>query len=336
MAGTIEIQVFSKNEDVTYVIEIPKPHPDEVKKYSDKFNCKLVKKYHQHNYEENLKGKNDNTIKEEILKKYFQDEKSPGGFTPNKKLNEILVKVTLLNDYYNTHIDNNMLVPIARQILALDIDDKLEESVKNNKANCDLVNAIAYYRGSVNKYDRVNVAYSFASKYCSWHCPKVYPILDSYVKGLLYYINESVEDKFMFYPDNIFNKRTKRINSKNKYLNDYNIYYKAYNDFVKKYQLDSIIENKYKKIDEYLWMLTQDKLSDGNCRIKRIKNNKEIYQNYTEYKNELDDENRTKIATQLSHLVKLDGYYDGMSKKLEVYKGFKSICENCKSIEEEQ
>ena len=346
----ITLTVFSKEENVTYYITIPVPHPDEVTKYSDIFNDKSdIKKYHQHYYEQDLKGKSDNTIKEEILREYFQDKNSPKGFTPNKELRDILIKVTLLNDYYNTRIDSNMLVPLARQIFALDIDEKLMD---NGNANCDLVNAIAYYRGSVNKDgDKVNFAYSFASKYCSWHCPQLYPILDSYVKGLLYYINESYledEDKFIIYPDDIFNSRSKDITVKNKYLNDYENYYSAYMKFVKKYKLDTNIENRYKKIDEYLWMLTQDELTNDNCMVEvEIKQNngkkhKEIIK-YNDYKKQIDEYNRIKkaedkkhkdkrIAKKISHLIKLDGDYNGMNSRLEKKDSFRAICNECISI----
>lgn len=347
----IEIKVYSKEEKVIYVINLPEPSLDEIKKYSDIFNDKSEnKKYYQHEYEKDLHGKCDNTIKEELLERTFQDNQTAAGFSPNKNLSDILIKVTLLNAYYNTRIDNNMLVPIARQIFALDIDGKLAESVKNGKANCDLVNAIAYCRDSVSKNEKINAAYSFASKYCSWHCPKLYPILDSYVKGLLFYINESYEDennRFITYPNDIFSKRSKEISSKNKFLNDYENYYNAYMEFVKKYNLNNYSEIKFKKIDEYLWMLTQDELTDENCYIEMEENGIVIKKEYSVYKHDIDEKNckekeknkkykDKKIAKKISQVVKLDGNYDGMYKKIKdkENKEFKNICDNCKSIEE--
>ena len=77
---------------------------------------------------------------------------------------------------------------IARQIKAIDADKRL----KAEKPDPDLVNEIAYFRGDINsKKDHFLPAFSFPTKYCSWHRPDRYPIADSYSKGMLYYLNEA-------------------------------------------------------------------------------------------------------------------------------------------------
>lgn len=90
-------------------------------------------------------------------------------FPENVQLDDVLIKVSVLNALYSTHIREVFVV--ARHILRLNIDPKLAQKTPR------LVNDIAS--------SPVGRVYSFASKYCSFHVPDAYPIFDSRVMKLV-------------------------------------------------------------------------------------------------------------------------------------------------------
>lgn len=230
-------------------IEIDNPR-DVIEEYSKKF----YNNYFEHKYEENLNigTLTDNALREKLLEKTFKGSK-------NTDLIEIINKVTLLNSFYHTQIPVINIVPIARHIESLKIDDEL---YCKDKIYPDLVNDIAYKQGKYKSknfdYDnedlhiKVNNIYSFATKYCSWHNPN-YPIADRYSKGMLYYINKANP----FYKKGKLTKRS---------LNDYNIFTDVYIDFKNKFfSLMPDINNKM--IDTYLWAYSKRKIDDFNKNI---------------------------------------------------------------------
>lgn len=334
MNNTVVFDV--KKNGITYTLTIPIPCRENIEKYCARFHnrSKNDDNILLHKYEKHLSSKvSDYELNEMILIDLF----NPGhDHSLNTDLKTILIKVTILNAFYNTWIDNDMLVPMARLIYSLHIDDKLqlnENSVESvAKANCDLVNAIAYYRDPINKWDDViSKKYSFASKYCSWHCPDLYPIVDSYAKGLLIYFNdldlpeEGEKEPIKFEYNYKLRKGSNPFNAKNRYLNDYHQYYKAYMTFIKKYKLKGL---KLKMIDEYLWSLAQDKLCDDNCCVsfdsdkgKKIK--------YSEYIESIND--KKSYPKRISHLVKAESYYpDDICEKLkDEHPSFKKLCDDC-------
>src|SRR3989344_1078156 len=101
----------------------------------------------------------------------------------NKHLNYVLIKVCTLNDFYSI----NILSPftVANHIIALNIDGKLK------KNDLGIVNNIANIK--MNGGKQINF-YAFATKYCSHHKPKEYPIYDYYVERMLMYFKRL--DKF--------------------------------------------------------------------------------------------------------------------------------------------
>lgn len=225
---------------------------DAIEVYSKKFYT-----YFEHKYEKDLVDKTtDNSLREKLLEDTFKNSK-------NTDIYEILNKVTLLNSFYHTQIPAINIVPIARHILSLEIDDKL---FCKDKIYPDLVNDIAYeqneYKTKEFKGDnkdlhiKVNNIYSFASKYCHWHNPN-YPIADSYSKGMLYYINKT---------DNFYNDgKLKQVS-----LNDYNVFNNVYIAFKNKYFADMPdIDNKM--IDTYLWTYSKCKIDDLDNNIKTKK-----------------------------------------------------------------
>ena len=334
MNNSVIIEVIKGEK--TFILTVPKPSKESIEFYCDRFHNRSQNDDNilLHKYEKHLSSKvSDYEINEIILTDLFK----PGqNHSLNTDLKTIIQKVTLLNAFYNTWIDNDMLVPMARLILALHIDDKLcmddSSEDRSSKVNCDLVNAIAYYRDPISKWDdTIHKKYSFASKYCSWHCPDLYPIVDSYAKGLLIYFNDLVlpdedENAPVKFEYNIsLRKGSDPFKAKNRYLNDYHQYFMAYMTFIKKFKLNEL---SLKMIDEYLWSLAQDKLCDENCRVK-LDSDKEIVIKYSEYVESIKD--KKSIPKKIAHLVKAESDYPSdINEKLKnTHPSFKNLCEEC-------
>ena len=145
-----------------------------------------------------------------------------GDFRSNDNLQNILIKCSVLNDFYSTNIFK--IYPVAKHILNLKIDERL----KNGDPT--LVNDIA--RNNINDADKN--FYSFASKYCSHHNEIEFPIYDSYVHKVLMYFRKV--DRFYDFVEA-----------------DLKIYPKFKNiliEFRKFYKLDKY---NLKELDKYLW-----------------------------------------------------------------------------------
>ena len=130
-------------------------------------------------------------LQENALHKLFA-----GTYPGNTDINEVLIKVSALNDFYSTNIFST--VQVAKHMLNLNIDARLQAG------DATLVNDLA----GVTMADgsRKNF-YSFATKYCSHHRPLDFPIYDSYVDQLLRYFRdrdgfaEFKNDRLKSYPD---------------------------------------------------------------------------------------------------------------------------------------
>lgn len=130
---------------------VPKPCKDSISKYLKEWETQ--EKY---------------TLQERSLGKLFH-ELCPR----NSDIEDVLLKVSALNDFYSTNIFNTYAV--AKHILELNIDSRLGLN------DLSLVNDIA----SVSNGGKVRNFYSFASKYCSHHKPDAFPIYDSYVDKMI-------------------------------------------------------------------------------------------------------------------------------------------------------
>lgn len=182
-------------------MEIPRPSPQEIQLYLERWDS-------LDNY----------VLQESSLRKLFHDT-----YPLNTEIDDVLIKVCALNDFYSTNIFSPFVV--ARHIVDLKIDGRLE------KDDLSLVNDIA--RIKVNGGKEINF-YSFATKYCSHHKPTVYPIFDSYVAKLLLYFKKA--DKF-----HSFERED---------LKNYSSYRSILLAFQKHYGLDDF---NLKQIDKYLW-----------------------------------------------------------------------------------
>jgi hypothetical protein len=124
----------------------------------------------------------DNSVVEESLRELFNQY--PG----NSDLRHVLLKVVTLNALYSTQIaiyseELPNVVDVAQQIHrnAQKIDLGLAAGLP------EIVETIAWVRAP-GKKDRNN--FSFATKYCSWHKPELYPIWDSHVQRYLERLQE--------------------------------------------------------------------------------------------------------------------------------------------------
>ncbi len=99
-------------------------------------------------------------------------------FNSNEVLENILIKCSVLNDFYSTNIFK--IYPVAKHILSLHIDRRIKEG------DPSLVDDIA----KLNIGGKEKNFYSFASKYCSHHNKLDFPIYDSYVHKVLKYFRD--------------------------------------------------------------------------------------------------------------------------------------------------
>lgn len=167
---------------------------------------------------------NDYLTRWNTLENYILQEKSLNLLfkvlcSENTKIENILLKVSALNDFYSTNIFDTYSV--AKHILNCNIDAELE------KGDIDLVNKIALVK--------TRNFYSFASKYCSHHKPEIFPIYDSYVKKMLMHFKK--EDDFFDF------KKTD--------LKEYSIFLEVIQAFKKYYGLSAFT---LRQIDIYLWL----------------------------------------------------------------------------------
>jgi len=186
--------------------KIPTPCATEVEKYLERWNT--LESY---------------VLQESSLEKLFVK-----AFPKNTDADEVLAKVAVLNDFYSTNIFKTYNV--AMHIICLDIDERLEQGDET------LVNDIAVV--DVGNGKTMNF-YSFATKYCSHHKPKDYPIYDSYIDEVLRYARK--EDGFYKFRNND--------------LKDYITFKNILLEFQKFYGLENF---DLKEIDKYLWQLGKE------------------------------------------------------------------------------
>ena len=187
------------------MINIPKPNKKEVQKYLDKWDS--LESY---------------VLQENALDKLFFET-----YPKNTDISDILIKASALNDFYSTNIFS--IFPVAKHILNLNIDDRLargDETLVNDISNIIINGKLKHF-------------YSFATKYCSHHFPKIFPIYDSYVEKILLY----------------FKKKDNFAQFKKDDLKEYKVFKDTLVKFKKYYDIDKF---NLKDIDRYIWQLGKD------------------------------------------------------------------------------
>ncbi len=188
-------------------ITIPTPCQQQLNDYCNKWkNDKELENYR---------------IQEQALNKLFHE------LLPlNNDISAILIKSSLLNDFYSTNIF--AIYPVAKTIKSLDIDRRLEEGDAN--LVMDIKNV------TINGKNKS--FYSFATKYCSHHDAENYPIYDTYVDEVLRH----------------FRREGKFCSFKNQDLKDYCQFKQILIEFQKYYNINCTL----KDLDRYLWLLGKE------------------------------------------------------------------------------
>ncbi len=107
-------------------------------------------------------------------------------FPNNINLEDVFLKVIVLNDLYRTAIWATYQV--AEHIVSLNIDHLIREGKP------EAVDMIARIRLG----NKIRNNYSFATKYCAWHNPSAYPIYDTFVDKMLWaYRRQDQFDSFL-------------------------------------------------------------------------------------------------------------------------------------------
>lgn len=145
----------------------------------------------------------------------------------NVHLDEILIKCSILNDFYSTQIFD--VYQVGMHFINCNIDKRLKVSDMN------LVTDLA----NVTISGKPKYFYSFASKYCSHHNPNVYPIFDSYVGKMLTYF--MCRDRF----DTFTNSELRNYPRFRQIIVNFQTYYNL--------QSFSLLD-----IDNYLWLLGKE------------------------------------------------------------------------------
>ncbi len=183
----------------------------------------------------------DNNARERLLNKVFIDNKIECE-NDEDVYDYIYLKVTLLNSFYGTLIKTNKLKDVAQRIY----DNKLKLSeLMNSESYDDRADAVNLIWEEKEDDDVGNI-YSFATKYCSWHYPDKFPIVDSYVLGFLYRLNcQGYKDKNNYTFCDKFTQGE---------LKDYKRFIEIYNKF-REYIFGEINKKiSYKEIDKFIWM----------------------------------------------------------------------------------
>lgn len=149
-------------------------------------------------------------------------------FPGNINIEEILLKISVLNDLYSTNILGTF--KMAQHILNLRIDESLAEGDPH------IVNKIAIGHGiRTKKTNREINFYSFATKYCNWHNTEQYAIYDSFVERVL--LAYKRKDNFSSF--------------KQSDLREFPKFKRIIFEFIDFYQLNG---HDLKEIDKFLWM----------------------------------------------------------------------------------
>ena len=202
-------------------------------------------------------------------------------YPQNDNEEHVFIKVCTLNTVYSTNIWPSHLVPITKLIVSqgcrgLNFDKRLADKKLKLGANIDfeLVNDLGNKKIKTeddNEDDNGRRHYTFATKYCSFHNPEVYPIYDSYVRKML--IELQKQNNFLLKvkePHKIQKRKTKKsqkIVLTQGILEDYEKFYKVHKEFRKHYELHKEFreycelgecspkkKHTLKEIDQYLWL----------------------------------------------------------------------------------
>ena len=102
-------------------------------------------------------------------------------FPQNTETAHVLLKVLVLNRLYSARVRDIDVEPLARHIAGLQLDPILDKGAPN---------AVAL----ITDCEELREYFSFATKFCSWHNPIVYPMYDGNVDECLW--SYQLQDQF--------------------------------------------------------------------------------------------------------------------------------------------
>lgn len=163
-------------------------------------------------------------------------------FPDNTSLEEIILKVSVINELYSTSIYS--VFRVAQHILQCNIDEDIRAG------NPLAISKIATgHNIRTKKYNTEINFYSFATKYCHWHEQKHYSIYDSFVEKTLLAYKE--RDGFS--------------NFKKKDLKDFQKFQQVILEFVSYYDLQENLAD----IDKFLWIYGKEKFPPNYKKAKQ-------------------------------------------------------------------
>jgi hypothetical protein len=157
----------------------------------------------------------ENSLIEEALGQLLKQ------FPQNVETAHVLLKVLVLNQLYSTRINNIDIEPLAHHIAGLGIDNLFAQGS---------IKAV----GLITNCPNLRKYLSFASKFCSWHNPKAYPIYDGNARASLW----------------AYKKQDRFANFHQQDLWVYESYRAAIVAFSEHYGLNSM---DFKQLDKFLW-----------------------------------------------------------------------------------
>lgn len=162
----------------------------------------------------------------------------------NRDIDDVLIKAGVLNSFYSTRATKDEIYKIARHIVDLNSAHCCDIDTRLMCGDLALVSDIA---SATKKSNNGRGCYSFATKYCSFHNPNVFPIYDSNVANCLTYFRDSYHfDQF-----------------ENEDLINYPKFKKTLLNFASYYKLTHF---SLKQIDHYLWQLGKEYFSKCHRR----------------------------------------------------------------------
>ncbi len=108
---------------------------------------------------------------------------------------EVLLKVVMINTLYSAGLntikstDTISVNDMAKHIVEMDEKENLSELIKSPEKDSNQNRAVHL----IAQKEGFKDAYSFASKYCNWHNMDGFAVMDTYSKGVMYYLNKSTE-----------------------------------------------------------------------------------------------------------------------------------------------
>ena len=158
-------------------------------------------------------------------------------YPANTNPSHVLLKVVALNTLYSTRI--LAVLKVARHIHEL--GEKLDAALEAGSA--EAVDWIA----NINIEEKNLYYYSFATKYCNWHKPDLYPLYELRVEKYLWFVKKQA----------VFNSDS--LNG-HEDLWSYSTFCKVMAAFREEFGLGSY---NYKQIDKFLWAQAESMAAAG-------------------------------------------------------------------------